>query len=243
MKIEELLAGRTDLSTFLVHLTKATADLSAKDILKKIITDDTLIAGEPFGMAVKALSDKKLSTASQNVVCFTETPMEHLSLLATEIEGRSYKFAPYGIAITRKQARRQDVNPVWYIDITPGRDWLTTPINALVSAAVNNGNFDASEMARIAPFIEQMGVSGPGQKKKYRKEFWWEREWRHPGNLKLPDVYMVLCPHEDMDEMEEAFKATPGSKDRVVSFIDPSWSLEGIIGKLAGFRNSELGPF
>jgi hypothetical protein len=246
MKIEELLASRTDLSTFLVHLTRSANGTSAKDILKKIISDDKLLAGAPFGIAAKQLGDKCLSVESQRVVCFTETPMEHLSLLSSEIENRSYKFEPYGLAFTRKQCRSKGVNPVWYIDITPGHTWLMNPLNKLVEDAIAAGSFDAKEISRISPFIEQMGVwagdpgaGNPG----YRKEFWWEREWRYVGDFYLPPTYMILCPTSDMKELKAFVDGLDEGMRPRVSFIDPFWSLESIIGKLAGFSGAELGPF
>ena len=246
MKIEELLASRTDLSTFLVHLTRSSNGISAKEILKTIISDEKLLAGAPYGIAAKLLGDKGKSTDSQKVVCFTETPMEHLSLLSSEIENRSYKFEPYGLAFTRKQCRSKGVNAVWYIDITPGHTWLTNPLNQLVENAIATGDYDASAISRISPFIEQMGVwaGDPGAGTPgYRKEFWWEREWRHVGDFDLPNTYMILCPTSDMKELKAFVDGLDDAVRPRVSFIDPFWSLESIIGKLAGFSATELGPF
>jgi len=55
MKIEELLHRRSDLSTFLVHLTRADGATSAKDQLKSILTAQTINATSAFGQAVPAL--------------------------------------------------------------------------------------------------------------------------------------------------------------------------------------------
>ena len=40
----------------------------------------------------------------------------------------SGRVGPYGMAITKQTARTCGVNPVRYLDITPGRDWLTSPL-------------------------------------------------------------------------------------------------------------------
>jgi hypothetical protein len=78
----------------------------------------------------------------------------------------------------------------------------------------------------------------------YHKEFWWEREWRCIGDYHLPPRYIILCPVADIQEMETVFDGLRGTqKPSHVSFIDPTWSLEMIIGKLAGFEGGELGPF
>lgn len=246
MKITELLARRTDLSTFLVHLTRATPEASAKGNLLSIIRDDRIRAKSPFGMAGKKLEDAGLPTLSQRCVCFTETPLEYVGLLAEEIENRTFHFEPYGIAVTRRQGRRRAVNPVWYLDITPGYDWLTNPVNELIDEAIGSGSFDESQAARLAPFIEQMGSwpgAAPGDRP-YRKEFWWEREWRHVGDFQLPPRYIVLCPAIDSAEIQAAVAALdPAVRPSRVSYIDPTWSLEMIIGRLAGFDYDELGPF
>src|SRR5262249_50932422 len=113
----------------------------------------------------------------QKVVCFTETPLEYLHLLVEPIAGRQFQFEPYGIGLTKKLGRQASINPVWYVDISPTHDWLTVPLNNLVNAAKTPGPFATSDIAKITPFIEQMG-SQPGN---YTKEFWWEREWRHQG--------------------------------------------------------------
>lgn len=246
MKVEELLASRTDLSTFLVHLTKSTQEKPAKAVLKEIISSRKLIASTAFGMAAKELEKEKIDTASQKVVCFTETPLEHMSLLTGDIEGRACKFEPYGIAITRKQGRKKGVNPIWYLDITPGHSWLTNPINDLIAEAIKSGEFPKSHIAKIAPFLEQMGASkgyAGAKTPSYMKEFWWEREWRHVGELPLPHIYMVLCPAEDIQEIREHVATIPEPHQPQVKFIDPRWSLELIIGKLAGFDSDDLGPF
>jgi hypothetical protein len=57
-------------------------------------------------------------------------------MMLREIENRQHSFKPYGVAFTRTTGRRERCNPVWYIDITPGKNWLTAPVNQLVEDAV-----------------------------------------------------------------------------------------------------------
>ncbi len=249
MNVNEILARRTDLSTFLVHLTRAdTEELTAEDSLASILRSQVIEARNPFGMAADKLRSAGDDASSQNTVCFTETPLENVNLLASAIEGRACQFAPYGIAITRRQARSLGVNPVWYLDITPGHNWLTNPINTLVQTNIENPGGDSRGILEISPFMEQMGTrqqtgDGPGEQG-YRKEFWWEREWRHVGNFSLPPRYIVLCPKRSIPALrgiiEELDEFAAPNK---YSFVDPMWSLEMIIGKLAGFSGSELGAF
>jgi hypothetical protein len=238
MDIQQLLARRSDLSTFLVHLTREyPPGIPAKNNLKSILYDKEIKAKNPYGSALSNLrylnAETEENLDSQKVVCFTETPLEHIRLLTEKIEGRRYEFEPYGIAITKRTARLWDVNPVWYLDITPGHDWLTVPLDRLVDAEIKNETFATSDLAKLTPFIEQMGVGTEGE---YFKEFWWEREWRHVGNFSLNTRFIVICPEQDYDEVIESLHLN-------MPFIDPSWSLEQIIGKLAGFEAKDIDPF
>ncbi|MDU0299845.1 hypothetical protein [Streptomyces sp. PAL114] len=103
---------------------------------------------------------------TQRTVCFTETPLEHAWMMSEKIPSRRIRFNGYGLAFTRTLARRRGANPVWYLDITPGHDWLTVPINNMVEEAKGvagdpaEGGVDAAATAdilRLTPFIEQMG--------------------------------------------------------------------------------------
>ena len=237
MQIQELLARRPDLSTFLVHFTRDHPGHGAADNLRSILDSQVIEARTAMGMAyekLRAADPAHPGLPSQRVVCFTETPLESLYLLAEEIDNRNCRFRPYGIAITKRIGRVKGVNPVWYLDITPRHDWLTTPVNALVDAAVAlpPAEFAALPISKLAPFFEQMGTR-PGH---YRKEFWWEREWRHVGEFLLPDEFIGFCPEAEIED----FEAFAAAHERDARFIDPFWSLERIIAHLAGFAPGDV---
>ena len=241
--LSEIVSRRSDLGTFVVHITRHHEGRTAKANLTEIIKTGKIIAHSPFGSAVKALegASKKGQVsaddmATQKAVCFTETPLEHLHLMLATIEDvkRDCEFGPYGIAITKKVARQRRVNPIWYVDITPGHDWLILHVNNLVEDAISKGNFAKSDIAKLTPFIEQMGT-GEG----YRKEFWWEREWRHRGNFVLPDTVIALAPEEEHEEFAKIIE----SSHIEARLIDPRWGLEAIIARLAGFEPEDVGPF
>ena len=101
MKIQEILARRSDLSTFLVHLTRDTKDSTAKEKLSRILSDQRLRALSPFGPAASRFEKRGISTDSQRCVCFTETPLEHCSLLIGDIDDRQIALQPYGVAISK----------------------------------------------------------------------------------------------------------------------------------------------
>lgn len=229
--IREILSRRSDLSTFLVHLTRHVNGKSPKENLLSILKDWNIEAPTMFGPAMSKLNGQIVQ--SQKCVCFTETPLEYLHLLLEEIEGRDFRFGPYGVGITKKLARKQGANPVWYLDITPGHDWLMNPINEMIEEGVKSGAFEQTHIAKITPFIEQMGTG-----RDYRKEFWWEREWRHVGKFYLPTHVIVICPEPDIAEINNNLLDPTSS--RSASFIDPYWGLEKIIARLAGFDNEDI---
>ena len=257
--IEELLHRRTDLSTFLVHFTRRHNRRSARDNLVSILRDRRIEARSVYGMAAGLVGRFPELADDQKTVCFTETPLEHAWMMCSTIEGRSVQFNGYGLAFTKTFARRRGVNPVWYLDITPrgGRDWLTVPIDELLDQAVEDATpprattpnlerLASAPILRLTPFIEQMG-NPTGTR---RKEFWWEREWRHVGDLSFStdDIVVVFAPEDEHESLREQLRsrprgasATPPIASNMPAFVDAQWGLERMIGALADV--SDLGPF
>lgn len=244
--IEALLHRRTDLSAFVVHFTRTTTRATASENLKAMLDDRVIEARNVFGMAARLAEKYEVIADTQRTVCFTETPLEHAWMMCEEIPNRTMSFSGYGLAFTRTFARRRGANPVWYLDITPGHDWLTGPINNMVSDVreiardPSEGGEDAAadaDILRLTPFIEQMGnPSGT------RKEFWWEREWRHVGDFhfRFGDLVVVFAPEEEHDEFEEHLREIK-MKGRLPGLVDANWGLERMIAALTAV--SEPGPF
>ncbi|MEU7970696.1 hypothetical protein AB0B48_01485 [Micromonospora sp. NPDC049089] len=85
-----------------------------------MIGDGYIEARSPFGPA--SMHEPNLTyAATQKVVCFTETPLEHTWMMLEDIDKRDVHFQPYGLAVTKTTARLAACNPVWYSDITPSR--------------------------------------------------------------------------------------------------------------------------
>lgn len=61
MKLKDILARRTDLSTFLVHLTRHAAGRTAKERLENIILSGSITAASPFGHAVRKMNRQGLN--------------------------------------------------------------------------------------------------------------------------------------------------------------------------------------
>ena len=249
--IESLLHRRTDLSTFLVHFTRDTEmpSAAARDNLLTILRDRRLEARSSFGMAKELAEQFPAVAATQNTVSFTETPLEHAWMMCSDIEGRRIRFNGYGLAFTKAFARRRGVNPVWYLDITPGHDWLTTPVNQLVADAVAAATpggatgpdpvtLAAAPILQLTPFIDQMGTPT-----RIPKEFWWEREWRHVGHLSFAatDLVVVFAPEQEHSIMQDSISGYRGYTTAMPGLVDAQWGLERMIAALADV--SEPGPF
>jgi hypothetical protein len=233
--IRDVLNRRTDLSTFVVHLTRDRDGWSARQVLDAIIRERLARAYTPMGWARGQDDPGDRQAQTQRVVCFSEAPLKHIYSLVGEIEGRQIRLQPYGFALTKMAARRLGINPVWYVDMTPGHDWISPAIEELRDQAVGTGDFHRQPAARILPFFEWMGTwpTTDGQ-----KEFWWEREWRHVGHLQLPESGVIwLCPEEEMDELSTAHG------DRAQPCVDPRWGLEQIIARLADIPDGDITPF
>lgn len=249
-RIEDLLHRRPDLSTFLVHLTRE-GEKSPVENLVSMLTAEKIVAGPGgFGQAKKYEERLAPHDQTQRVVCFTETPLEHVWALLEDIEGRQLTFSSYGVVITKTAGRKLGCNPVWYTDMTPrgGRDWLSRSINELIDAAVADHESDdegiaSEQIFSLTPFVEQMGPMNNGR----RKEFWWEREWRHRDDFGLrPDqVVALLAPEEHHEDLRSRIEEEIGSDSPWLSrsILDPRWGLERMIAALAGVDEEYVGPF
>jgi hypothetical protein len=241
--IRDILHRRTDLSTFVVHLTRASNGLTGLEALVSIARSNVIEARTAMGWARQQDEPDAPPHESQRVVCFSETPLEHINLMLGPMEpSRNVVLEPYGVALTKLKARSLGINPVWYVDQTPGRDWvLSEALNALrdwtvKSAADAQQPFHIYYLARILPFIEQMGTwPSVGT----MKEFWWEREWRHVGPLTVPTRGVIwLCKAEEHQQLENL------AGGRLLRpWVDPRWGLERIIAHLAGLQAHEVSPF
>jgi hypothetical protein len=204
-RIEDLLHRRNDLSTFLVHLTKP-GQHAARDNLLNILLTHMIEARTAMGLGSNYFVLDAAFRDTQKVVCFTETPLEHVWMMCEEIEHRDVQMQPYGVAFTKSWARRRGVNPVMYVDITIGHAWLTEPANLMLRAAHEgqavvrvDGAWAATDLAhspiaKLTPFFEPMG-----KPVNIRREWWWEREWRNVGDLvfQSTDLVAVLVPEDD----------------------------------------------
>lgn len=242
MPIGEVLGRREDLSTFLVHLCRDRDSMSAASALRAVISERRLRALTPMGWAKGHDGAENAARQSQRTVCFSETPLQHVYSLFADIEGRSIRLQPYGLALTKVVARRLGVNPVWYVDMTTrgGREWEEArALDELRERAVSAGDFHSSPEAKVMPFFEHMGTWPES-----RKEFWWEREWRHRGDLDLSGIWtkvIWLAPESEHAAVSSDVVSANGPVSPVV--LDPSWGIEQIVARLCGLDHEDVSLF
>jgi Putative abortive phage resistance protein AbiGi, antitoxin len=232
VEIQDVLNRRTDLSTFVVHLTKGD---DPKGSLLSILGDHRIAARTAMGCATQqAATLGDAATNSQKVVCFSETPLDQIHSLFADIAGRKVRLKGYGLAFTKTVARRNMANPCWYFNLNVGTysEIGTALFSLRDQACVDEATFLANPARHLFPFCEWMGTSSSGT----QHEFWWEREWRRIGDFVFTDaeIALVLCPETDHKEFEALL---PGK------CIDPRWSLERMIAKLVGLRAADVTPF
>jgi hypothetical protein len=238
-RIEDLLARRSDLSAYLVHLTRDTDNSSARNNLLSILDNEVLEARSALGMGSQFDRFLAGTAVTQKVACLSETPLEHVWMMCADIEGRSRKYKPYGLVFERQLVRKRGWNPVWYLDISPGHDWLTAPINRLVQDAargsVAGSDIDPSRLQewdifRVTPFFEQMGNPAG-----VTKEFSWEREWRHVGDFVFAprDVAAVIAPEAEHELWRDRIaRFSSVWKHRGIPLLDPTWKIGRITDAL-----------
>lgn len=237
LTIAEVLHRRSDLSTFLVHLTKSGTE-DALHNLSKMLVDGTIEARTAMGWAASRATELGEKAAnSQRVVCFSEAPLEQVYSLAADIVGRRERLEPYGLVFTKMVARRKGANPIWYVDMSPsGRIWVIRDALAGLldeAAALGEEGFAGHHAAAIFPFAEQMGT---WPSKGTQKEFWWEREWRHVGPFPFTagELALILAPEEHHQELGKVSERP---------CIDATWSLERMIAHLASISPEDVTPF
>src|SRR5258706_13210636 len=107
-------ARRTDLSSFLVHLTRDDQH-SAKQNLIKILKSKTINALNHHCLFQKSLNTRPKNAAKFRVVCFTEAPLAELNYLTQQMYKRSKQLSPYGLVFRKRTVYEFGGNPVFYL--------------------------------------------------------------------------------------------------------------------------------
>lgn len=221
--IDDILKFRGDISPFLVHLTRRTEEMTAAATLRKIIDDKHLAPG------VALVSDLRFGGVDIRgndrfrffgATCFTETPLSEVHCLF-DINYRTVNLEAYGLVLLKQNLLAQEVSPVFYLNNEQGdKDPLA---QGLYQLAHTNPAVAEKLLPLFCVFGQKLRSPAAANAPIGTVDFRWEREWRQPfyrGGVTFAaeDVFVGLCPHEEIQDFEAAF---PG-----VKFIDPQRPLK-----------------
>lgn len=229
MMITPVHSHRPDLSPYLVHLSRNCFGATARDNVISILKDGVLEARSPFGAAKAHFRSKGWCDSafmeSQRVVCFSETPISQIDGLVDPGIERQYEFQPYGVIFTRDYLLTRGVSPVGYLNQYPGDlsfEWPIRHYNRLMDAAVlgddgvpNAERWNNSPIAHVVPYLESIGEWNT-----IKKDFSFEREWRHIGDLEfaLQDVFGVVVREGDKTALWRDLRAAGIPTDELIRF-------------------------
>lgn len=182
-----------------------------------------------FGMYTSGMSGarkQKLFSA----ICFTETPLNEVHCLL-EIGYRDVALQPYGLVFLKERLACRGVSPVLYFNNKKAdKDEV---FQALCSLKDTHTGQAEQILPLIAVFGEKIQAPGTAERPTGAVDFRWEREWRYPfanGPLHFTedDVFVGLCPHDDIGTFEALFSS--------VGFIDPRRNMKWYATKLIDAR-------
>lgn len=234
--IQDILLFRGDISPFLVHLTRSSAEKTARQNLEAIIREKRLIAG------AKEISDARYGGRTSRwsddqkqrffgAVCFSETPIAEVHCLL-EIAGRAVNLEPYGLAFLKSNLSSRGVSPAVYLNNEQGK------IDGVFQALFELHRTSPAAAELLLPLVTVFGLKVKGPAAEIRPggavDWRWEREWRLPSTLSPfgftpEDVFIGFCPHDEIDDFE---RLLPG-----VGFIDPRRNMKWYSTKLIEHRD------
>ena len=232
--IKHILRFRSDISPFLVHLTRRHNSDGLQERLELIVRDKSLVVGDTevsdvrFGgntIEMEAEDRKRFFGA----VCFTETPLNEIHCLL-EIAYRQVNLEPYGLVFLKEQLQKRGVAPVLYLNNECGdQDPVVRALFGLIET-------DPEAAEKLLPLVSVFGkkLQPPGARpQEGTLDFIWEREWRFPaasGTLDFSetDVFIGLCPEDNISYFE---RLLPG-----IGFVDPRMNMKWHATKLIEAR-------
>jgi hypothetical protein len=236
---------RSDLSNFLIHLTKngsyeiyedytyipghyqfkKSANLEADSSLKSILGKDVPIleARAPFGhfkfdISIYSKIRRAVPLEWLKCVCFSETPLRELRSF--------YRSTQQSNQQAIKLNSYQSFGLAFFADFLRKKGahplFYFDSRNDHIYQAVDK-LADPQFLTSSRTLLPLFEAFGPAKKSTVRTnqneiDFRWEREWRHVGDLKflLSDVAFGLCPEKRINEFDALSKGH-------FPFIDPDW--------------------
>lgn len=229
---------RSDISKFLVHLTRKTKEVGADENLISILEDKTISARNHhclFSPKINKMALSKVLKNSFKTVCFTETPLDQIQKLAAENSQRSIKLKPYGLVFWRDEMIDTGANPAIYLngDGTSLREYLLSEfdrhfkgVKSLYRLKRKDDNY--KEIIHYYSLVNLM--SG-------RHDFSWEREWRHSGDFKFQfrNVVAIIAenPNDFIGKCEDRMSDRKLKFIKRLPIISAAWTYEDVVEEMA----------
>jgi len=230
--VDKVLLFRGDISPFLVHLTRDT-DNDARTNLENILNTQQLeYKNNSFSDARFGYPQERIETVGHrffSAVSFTETPINEIHNLL-EIANRQVELRPYGLVFLKDKLKIKGVSPVLYLNnFNADKITLVKALCSLIDTAPDRAE-------QILPYISVFGkklLPIKGTRVHDDIDFTWEREWRfssrtHSFDFNYDDVFVGLCPHNEIDDFEASFPP--------LLFIDPIRNMKWYAEKLVDAR-------
>ncbi|MCD6401292.1 MAG: hypothetical protein J7L73_05115 [Anaerolineales bacterium] len=229
---------RSDLSRYLVHLTRDYNSKSACDNLINILKTKRIEARNYhclFSPKIRTMTISGKLKSSFKTVCFTETPLNQIKNLVSDIPKRNIKLQPYGIVFWRDQLLDKGANPAIYLNAkgTGLRDHLIKQFDTQFKDIKTLRKLKRKDdyYYEIIQYFSLINVIND----KY--DFSWEREWRFHGDLKFNYRNMVAIVCEDPEEFESLCEGKLQTKAmnfiKRTPLISPEWNYEQVIEELS----------
>jgi len=194
--------SRPDLTPYLIHLTKNTVAKDEYSAHENLVS--ILKTGDIWGSGNKTFVKGRTKTS-----CFMDVPFQALKYVLTpeNTDPEAPRYEPYGIIIKKSTAYNKGCRPVLYLS--------NSEIRAL--------GIPRDELWRIVRFEP-------------KDEGWisWihEREWRCPGNLKIPSKPLAVLVKDTNDarQLQKLIEEDPSEfKCKPASIIPLSIICQGLL--------------
>jgi len=134
------------------------------------------------------------------------------------------------LSSSKERLSRNGVAPVLYLNNE--MDDQDEVVEAIAGLAKSSPDAAKKVLPLIAFFRKGLTPKG-GTKRAARQDFHWEREWRYPAyrapfEFDTNDIFIGLCPDNEIDDFEELLED--------VGFIDPRRNMKWYANKLIAAR-------
>lgn len=229
---------RSDISRFLVHLTRKTKGVGAEDNLLNMLKTKKIEARNHhclFSPKINKMTLTPKLKSSFKTVCFTETPLDQIDKLAAEDFPRKIRLQSYGLAFWRDNMIESGANPAIYLnDVrTSLRDYLLSEFERQFKGvkALRRLRQKEEYYREIVHYYSLVNIM------RENHDFSWEREWRHSGSFKFKysDVVAVVAkdPEHFLKRCESELPSSKVKFIRRLPIISASWKYEDVVEEMA----------